>query len=186
MWHDFFLFFRTSKRPFYSNRLLYYEKKHFARICDCKQTEKWQSGKKHIQRAMRRHSCDWAEEKSGTHTQNRKEESRSDVKINDGQFCNLCYPHESFMRGFRTVCKFSYLRFTILFLFHFPYVLVCILLLPSKFVVSIWLGFCLSLSVALLTTPASIHRLNTMTQMLFQWYSEPWAWTTLRWLAANR
>ena len=128
MWHDFFLFFRTSKRPFYSNRLLYYEKKHFARICDCKQTEKWQSGKKHIQRAMRRHSCDWAEEKSGTHTQNRKEESRSDVKINDGQFCNLCYPHESFMRGFRAVCKFSYLRFTILFLFHFPYVLVCIFL----------------------------------------------------------
>lgn len=32
----------------------------------------------------------------------REKESRflSDVKINDGQFCNLCYPHESFMRGF--------------------------------------------------------------------------------------
>lgn len=47
-------------------------KKHFARFCDCKQTEKWQNGKTQIQRAMRRHSCDWTEEKSGTQTQTEK------------------------------------------------------------------------------------------------------------------
>lgn len=68
MWHDFSLFPNVEETVLFKSPPVVRKKKHFARICDCKQTEKWQNGKKQIQRTMRRHSCDWAEEKSGTHT----------------------------------------------------------------------------------------------------------------------
>lgn len=90
------------------------------------------------------------------------EESRflSDVKINDGQFCNLCYPHESFMRRIRTVCKFSYLYARYFFFKFFPYVFR--MPAPSSCYLNLFelVLFFLFICVALLTVTRISYKFN--------------------------